>query len=71
MSFRDPWGNTTPISSQTISYFPDFNVQPGTRDDRIYPVDTYDEYAGQNKYGTDRSASSTAATGRSFPLKKP
>jgi hypothetical protein len=71
MLFEDEVHHVSPVFTQNIDYYPNFNVQIGDRDDKTYPVDTYDEYLGQNKYGTDRASSSTALEGRSLRLETP
>jgi hypothetical protein len=71
MEFEDGVGNRGTLATQTIEYYPFFNVASGTRDERIYPVDTYDEYTGQNKYGIDRSTSQDADRGSSLKLVTP
>lgn len=71
MYFIDGVGHISPVKTQTIEFRPNFIIQTGTRDQRVYPVDTYDEYRGQNKYGTDRSQSSAPNQGKSLKLKTP
>ena len=71
MEFEDGVGNRGTHSEQNINYYPLFNVASGTRDDKVYPVDTYDEYPGQNKYGVDRSKSPDANRGSSLKLVTP
>ncbi|MFZ5953048.1 MAG: hypothetical protein ACOYXC_20265, partial [Candidatus Rifleibacteriota bacterium] len=71
MYFVDGVDHISAVKTQTIDYFPDFKVQVGDRDDKVYPVDVYDEYQGQNKYGTDRSDSSSPNEGKSLKLQTP
>lgn len=71
MYFIDTLGHTSAVATQNIDYRPYFTIQTGDRDDKIYPVDTYDEYRGQNKYGTDRSDSSAPNQGKSLKLITP
>jgi hypothetical protein len=71
MEFKDGVGNRGNLATQTIEYYPLFNVASGTREDKVYPVDTYDEYPGQNKYGVDRTRSQDADRGSSLKLITP
>ena len=68
-------GHLSPIFTQTISYYPFTALRRDARDSNVYPVDTYDEYRGQNKYGADRSVASDTraaeASGSSLLLRKP
>ncbi|MBU1109514.1 MAG: hypothetical protein KKB51_22725 [Candidatus Riflebacteria bacterium] len=70
MKFEDGVGNLG-SATQSIDYFSNSNVASGTRDDSVYPVDTYDEYTGQNKYGVDRTISQDANRGSSLKLVTP
>ncbi|MDD2999561.1 MAG: hypothetical protein PHV05_10915, partial [Candidatus Riflebacteria bacterium] len=70
--FTDKVGHAGAPTSQQIEYFPSFTIFVGSRDDRTYPTDTYDEYTGQNKYGAQRSSDTEAPNqGTSLKLVKP
>lgn len=71
MEFEDGVGNRGTPSQQTINYYPLYSIATGTRNDSVYPVDTYDEYTGQNKYGVDRTISPDAKHGSSLKLETP
>ncbi len=71
MKFRDKVGNTSSEFTETIDFYPGFVIHTGLKDDSTYPVDTYDEYSGQNKYGTDRTKTDSPTEGRSLILKTP
>jgi hypothetical protein len=71
MEFEDGVGNRGSHSQQTIRFYPGFNIASGSREQSLYPVDTYDEYGGQNKYGIDRSRSQDAQRGSSLQLTTP
>jgi len=66
----DGIGHTTSPASQTIEYWPGYQAHKGTRDERSYPTDTYDEYSGQNKYGSPRTDPNAPSTGVSLRLEK-
>ena len=66
----DGIGHTTSPFSQTIEYWPGYQAHKGTRDERSYPTDTYDEYSGQNKYGSPRTDPNAPSTGVSLRLEK-
>ncbi len=69
--FEDGIGNVSSIYEQQINYFPQNQTFFSTRDQRLYPVDTYEEYLGQNKYGSSRGVASEPAGGKSLRLIKP
>lgn len=67
----DGLGHATALTQKTIEFWPLYKVFVGTRDDRSYPVDTYDEYYGQNKYGAPRKDAGAPGLGSSLRLVKP
>lgn len=69
--FTDGLGHASPLAQQTIEFRPSYKVFIGTRDDRSYPTDTYEEYYGQNKYGSPRKDASAPNQGSSLRLIKP
>ena len=69
--FTDGLGHASPLAQQTIEFRPSYKVFIGTRDDRSYPTDTYEEYYGQNKYGSPRKDASAPNKGSSLRLVKP
>lgn len=71
MVFEDGVGNVSAIASKTIEAYNHFKIIEGDRSTNTYPVDTYDEYRGQNKYGTDRSDLNNPNAGKSLILKTP
>lgn len=68
--FTDGTGHATPVAQQTIEYRPQYRAYKGNRDERSYPTDTYDEYYGQNKYGSPRTDANSPGTGVSLRLEK-
>ncbi|GAB4272861.1 MAG: hypothetical protein Kow0029_12010 [Candidatus Rifleibacteriota bacterium] len=66
---EDTVGHVSPEKQKTIKYNPSVLLETGDRDSKIYPVDTYDEYQGQNKYGSDKSEQSVPNEGKSLRLK--
>lgn len=58
-------------TTQRIRYVPSYVGVAGDRVSGSYPIETYDEYPGQNKFGTDRASSTAPQSGRSLQLQKP
>ena len=70
MRFEDGIGHVSLPQAKEIGYYPSSGIFEGTIGDDSYPTDTYDEYRGQNKYGTDRSNSVNPVGGKSLKLEK-
>ncbi|MFZ2956642.1 MAG: hypothetical protein WA705_07105 [Candidatus Ozemobacteraceae bacterium] len=69
VKFTDGLGHETvaPYFTQIISYYPQNSSVSGLLDSNVFPIDTYDEYQDQNKYGGGLGASE----GRALRLRKP
>ena len=70
VKFTDGLTHISPVYTQIIQYYPLSHVLSGDKDSKVYPVNVFEEYDGQNKFGSDRSATSTPGLGKSLELKK-
>ncbi|HPT47453.1 MAG TPA: hypothetical protein PLM07_16340, partial [Candidatus Rifleibacterium sp.] len=69
--FTDGIGHVSAEMQQNIEFWPIYRAFTGTRADQNYPTDTYEEYFGQNKYGSPRTDPNAPGTGVSLRLQKP
>ena len=70
IKFTDYVDHVITPPEKSIGYYPNSSIFIGTTGHDSYPVDTYDEYRGQNKYGSERSGPAAPVGGKSLKLEK-
>jgi len=71
VKFYDADLNESDTVIREISYFRGISIQGGTAASGLYPSSAYDEYAGENRYGKERTSASQPDTGNSLKLVAP
>ncbi len=71
MKFYDADANESAVITRQIGYYPVAAGHTGSAAGQTYPSATYDEYQGENKYGSSRIDVSQPETGTSLKLVTP